>query len=89
MGSILTPFIGTPPGPPRAPGRGKFPGAGNSGDAPGRARPPAPGRPGPKMGRSGPIYIVFLITQGGFWGVHFWPPRDPPGGKKVHIFLGI
>ena len=63
------------------------------GGAPG---PPAGGSPGPpKMGPFWALYILFSILQtpllGVPAGVHFWAPGGPgpPGGKKVHIFLGI
>ena len=70
--------------------------------APRPGRPGAP--PGAHFGPPGRasrtpvlgVYIYcFCITQGGIWGVPlggaFWAPRggDPPGGQKVHIFLGI
>ena len=91
MRSILTPFIGFPPGPPGAPGQARpreISGGGKSGDARGPPGPPAPGRPGPKNGPFRAIYIVFLITQGGFRGGALLAPPGPPGGQKSAHFFG-
>ena len=93
------------PGPGETPGAGKFPAPargrpGRPRGAPGapRAPPGAPPREAQIWAHSGPIYTIFVLLRGGKppspWGpsgVHFWAPRggSPPGGKKVHIFLGI
>ena len=82
------------PRPPRAPGgRPGRAGAGAPRGAPGTPRRGLPGTP--KMGPFWGLYYYILILEPPFWGaqpgVHFWAPGGPgpPGGKKVHIFLGI
>ena len=93
-----TPGRDPPRGAARGPGgaRGR-PGAGGARGAPGGAPgPPGGGPPGPpKMGPFGALYIVFFILQTPLFGGPrrgaLWAPGGPgpPGGKKVHIFLGI
>ena len=85
---------GAAPAPRGAPGgRPGRAGAGAPRGAPGTPRRGLPGTP--KMGPFWGLYYYILILEPPFWGaqpgVHFWAPGGPgpPGGKKVHIFLGI
>ena len=86
------------PGGPRGRPGGNFrprgaPGPGGPGGPPGgQNRAPA----GPlEWAQFGPFSYIICITQGGVQGgtpwVHDLAPGAPraPGGKKVHIFLGI
>ena len=81
---------GRPGGNFRPPARGAPGGPGGLPGGPGRA-PAGP----PKRGPYGALYINILILKGGVQGgtpwVHDLAPGAPraPGGKKVHIFLGI
>ena len=98
LGPRLGPPSGAPPGPgPRA--RENFPGAraGAGGPPRGGARrgPPGPPSGAPFWARFGGRYIYICLLQGGPQrgvpgGCTLGPPGGtPPGGKKVHIFLGI
>ena len=91
MRSILTPFIGFPPGPPRGPRTGETPGNFRGGKIRGRAGPPGP--PGPrapgaqKWAIPGHIYCISYYS-GGFPGGALLAPPGPPGGQKSAHFFG-
>ena len=86
MGSILTPFIGTPPGPPRAPGGGNFRGREIPGTPRGARAPRPPGARGPKWAVPGLYILFFLLLRGVSGGCTFGPPGTPRGAKKCTFF---
>ena len=91
MRSILTPFIGTPPGPPPGPRTGVTSGNFPGGKIRGRAGPPGP--PGPRAPGAqiwaipGHIYCISYYS-GGFSGGCIFGPPGPPGGEKSAHFFG-
>ena len=87
MGSILTPFIGTPPGPPGRPA-GEISGGGKFRGRPGARAPPGPRAPGAQNGPFRAYIYCFSYYSGGFLGGALLAPPGPPGGQKSAHFFG-